>query len=227
MLDDISVAQAVFELRPDYVVSLIEISGLPSGPSDDQSREQLELAVQHAMADGGDQHPHILAWRDAFRGFGVRPKRTPPSADALRQRLDRGLPAINRVVDIYNAVSVEHAIPVGGEDMDRYVGSARLVLATGEESFDIFSEGRLVNDPPLPGEVVWRDDEGVTCRRWNWRQCVRTRITEESSRGYFLLERLEPLQVTALESAAADLIERLCKLAPAATVRERTITNSR
>jgi DNA/RNA-binding domain of Phe-tRNA-synthetase-like protein len=30
---------------------------------------------------------------------------------------------------------------------------------------------------PEPGEVIWRDDDGVTCRCWNWRQCVRTRIT--------------------------------------------------
>jgi DNA/RNA-binding domain of Phe-tRNA-synthetase-like protein len=32
-------------------------------------------------------------------------------------------------------------------------------------------------DQPEPGEVIWRDDDGVTCRCWNWRQCVRTRIT--------------------------------------------------
>jgi len=217
VIDDVTVAE-VFELRPDYAVALLEILDLPSGPSDEQSRKQLELGVEHAKVDGGDQHPHILAWREAFQAFGARPKRTPPSVDALRRRLDRGLPAINRVVDIYNAVSIEHAIPIGGEDLDQYVGNARLVFASGEENFDIFADGRLVNDPPVPGEVVWRDDVGVTCRRWNWRQCVRTRITEKSTRGYFLLERLEPLPIAALESATADLVERIRKLAPEVTV---------
>lgn len=34
---------------------------------------------------------------------------------------------------------------------------------------------------PRPGEVIWRDDAGVTCRQWNWRQCTRTRITPIAS----------------------------------------------
>jgi DNA/RNA-binding domain of Phe-tRNA-synthetase-like protein len=225
VIDQITVTD-VFALRPDYVVALLEISGLPSGPSDEQSREQLERAAQLARADGADQHPHILAWREAFQAFGAKPKRTPPSSDALRRRLDRNLPAINRIVDIYNAVSIEHAIPIGGEDLDQYVGPARLVLATGEESFDTIADGRPVSDPPLPGEVVWRDDVGVTCRRWNWRQCVRTRITEKSTRGYFLLERLEPLPIAALESATDDLVSRICALAPEATVQKRIVSIS-
>ena len=56
--------------------------------------------------------------------------------------------------------------------------------AAGDEEFD-------AGDPPAPGEIVWRDDLGVTCRAWNWRQGVRTRITETSTRVYFLLEAIE------------------------------------
>ncbi len=223
VIEDVIVAPEVFALRPDYVVTLIEMSEIPSGPSDDYSREQLKASALHAQEDDADQHPHILAWRDAFRAFGARPKRTRPSVDALRRRINQGLPEVNRVVDIYNAVSVTHAVPIGGEDPDRYEGHPRLVLARGDESFDIFSEGHLVNDSPISGEVIWRDDRGATCRCWNWRQCVRTRITEESRRGYFLVERLEPLPLTALEAATADLVERLSELSPGAAVRERTI----
>jgi DNA/RNA-binding domain of Phe-tRNA-synthetase-like protein len=226
VIDEVRVSPEVFALRPDYVVTLVEMSEIPSGPSDDDSREQLQVSALHAQADGGDQHPHILAWHDAFRAFGARPKRARPSVDALRRRINQGLPEVNRVVDIYNAVSVAHAIPIGGEDPDRYEGHPRLILASGEESFDIFSEGILVNDSPLSGEVIWRDDRSATCRRWNWRQCVRTRITEESRRGYFLLERLEPLPLAALEAATADLVERLSKLSPGAAVQERTIGKS-
>ena len=29
------------------------------------------------------------------------------------------LPRINRLVDVYNAISVRHMVPVGGEDADR------------------------------------------------------------------------------------------------------------
>jgi hypothetical protein len=84
-------------------------------------------------------HPHLAAWRDAFREFGVKPKRAVCSAEAL--------------------------------------------IARGGEPFD-------GGDPPRPGEVVWADREGVTCRRWNWRQCVRTRLTESTAGAYFVFDAL-------------------------------------
>ena len=51
------------------------------------------------------------------------------------RRAEKGLPRVNALTDIYNAVSVLHEIPVGGEDLARYVGPARLVRATGTEPF--------------------------------------------------------------------------------------------
>ena len=223
MLERALVSPEVFALRPDYMVTLVEVSGLPSGPSDDESRAQLAASAAHAQANGAERHPHVLAWHDAFQSFGAKPKRTRSSVDALLRRTGAGLPEINRIVDIYNAVSVQYAIPVGGEDPDRYSGPPRLVIAGGGEAFDIYADGELVDDPAVPGEVVWRDDIGVTCRRWNWRQCVRTRITEESERGYFLLERLEPLTIETLDAATADLVERLRQISPSVVVQTRTV----
>ena len=73
-------------------------------------------------------------------------------------------------MDIYNAVSIRYAIPVGGENLATYSGAPRLTLADGSEPFDTFKEGQPVVEYPEPGEVIWRDDLGVTCRRWNWRR---------------------------------------------------------
>ena len=74
--------------------------------------------------------------------------------------------------------------------------------AVGDEEFD-------GGDPPAPGEIVWRDDLGVTCRAWNWRQGVRTRITETSDHVYFLLETIEQEGTLALGQAAEELRVRL------------------
>ena len=82
---------------------------------------------------------------------------------------------MNRLTDLYNAVSVLHQVPLGGEDLTRYDGPPRLVRATGQEPFDTVADGETVVEHPDPGEVVWCDDAGVTCRRWNWRQARRTR----------------------------------------------------
>jgi DNA/RNA-binding domain of Phe-tRNA-synthetase-like protein len=57
--------------------------------------------------------------------------------------------------------------------------------------------------------VVWRDSLGVTCRRWNWRQGTRTRITEASTSLWFVLERLESMPTEALLTAGKELVEAL------------------
>lgn len=52
---------------------------------------------------------------EVFKAFGAKPKRTPCSASALRKRVmrDGSLPPLDPVVDIYNAISIRYAIPVG------------------------------------------------------------------------------------------------------------------
>jgi DNA/RNA-binding domain of Phe-tRNA-synthetase-like protein len=142
--------------------------------------------------------------------------------DALLRRAD-ALPSINRVVDAYNAVSVEYALPIGGEDLDAYQGPPRLVRATGDEPFDVVAGGEPAVEHPNAGEVVWRDDAGVTCRRWNWRQCVRTRLTETTKNGLFLLERLEPYSLDRLDEAAGRLAEMLRAISPGVRIDTRLI----
>ncbi|MFD0658334.1 B3/B4 domain-containing protein [Thermocatellispora tengchongensis] len=142
--------------------------------------------------------------------------------DALLRRMP--LPEINAVVDAYNAVSVKHVLPIGGEDLAHYSGPARLVRATGEEPFDTVDRGEPVTEHPEIGEVVWRDDTGVTCRRWNWRQCVRTRITESTTDALFILERLAPLERDELTAAASELAEMLREISPGIQVESRLVT---
>ncbi|GAA3962082.1 B3/4 domain-containing protein [Actinomadura viridis] len=219
-MERIVIDKAVEELRPDVVVLAMTAHGLVNGPSDAVTTDWLAMAAKGAAQ--GAQDPHLDAWRDAYRAFGAKPQRTRPSVDALLRRAD-ALPAINKVVDAYNAVSVEYVLPVGGEDLDAYRGPARLVRATGEEPFDTMAGGAAAVEHPDAGEVVWRDDAGVTCRRWNWRQCTRTRITETTGNALFLLERLAPYPLDRLEEAAGDLAERLRAITPDVRIESRLI----
>ncbi len=75
-----------------------------------------------------------------------------------------------------------------------------------------------VIEHPDAGEVVWCDDEGVTCRRWNWRQGVRTRLTEDSVSALFLLERMAPMTLDELTAAGAELAEALHTACPDARI---------
>ena len=209
------VDEAVAALRPDYRALLLAVDGIVPGPSDAASASLLQAAEAAAVGAGAvEEQPHVAAWREAYRAFGAKPQRTRNSLEALLRRAPSGLPRVNRLTDVYNAVSVLHGVPVGGEDLDRYVGPPALRRATGEEPFDTVAGGDPVVEQPEPGEVVWCDDAGVTCRRWNWRQARRTALTEQTTSALFILDALAPLDDDALAAAGDDLAAHLERLGP-------------
>lgn len=209
---------AVSALRSDYRAMLLAVDGIVPGPSDEASETLLaaaEEAAREALRDRPAQDlPRVAAWREAYRAFGAKPQRTRNSLEALLRRTASGLPRVNRLTDLYNALSVLHQIPLGGEDLNRYAGAPRLVRATGTEPFDTVADGETVVEHPEPGEVVWCDDAGVTCRRWNWRQARRTQLSEHTTAALFILDALEPLTDQELQAAADDLVAHLARLGP-------------
>ena len=230
VLDQAGVDAAVRALRPDYRALLLAVDGIEPGPSDADSEQLLHLAevrARQALAERPvEELPHVAAWREAYRAFGAKPQRTRNSLEALLRRAESGLPRVNRLTDVYNAVSVLHQVPLGGEDLDHYAGPPRLLRATGQEPFDTTSGGETVVEHPDPGEVVWCDDAGVTCRRWNWRQAKRTQLTDGTTCALFVLDALAPLTDDALGTAADDLTARLSRLGPEVRIARRLLGSS-
>jgi DNA/RNA-binding domain of Phe-tRNA-synthetase-like protein len=193
MATAVQVAPEILDTWPDYMAVVVMAGHVRNGPSDEVSERLLadsERTVRESGLERAADDPRIAAWRSAFSEFGAKPSRYPSSAESLIGRVLKGgsLPRINALVDTYNAVSLKYLMPVGGEDLDQLRGALRLVRAED-------------------GEVVWRDDEGVTCRRWNWRQEPRTRLTEATTRAFFVFDQLPPQ--TALDAAVQELIGEL------------------
>jgi len=207
---------------PKYTAAVVYATGLGNGESDADSAGWLrdaEAFVRANVADPASAHPHLAAWRTVFSAFGSKPSKFLCSAEALVRRVLKGeeIPPINRVVDAYNAVSLRHVVPAGGEDLDRLESDLVLALADGTEPFDLLS-GDGTAERPDPGEVVWKDSAGVTCRRWNWRQCRRTRLLPGTKNAYFVIDRLAPYPRAVLEEAAADLVDLLRRISPAVSL---------
>ena len=206
--------------RFQYRGVMLYVQNIENGPSDDFSIAGLRRAETEARAVFADSkasdHPHMIAWREAFSSFGLKPSKFLNSAEAMLSRVLKGgeLPAINWLTDIYNALSVRQVLPCGGEDWDRAVGRQQLRFARGDEAFDTSKDGEIVIDHPQPGEVVWADDVGVTCRAWNWRQCVRTRLGERTKNAYFVLDSLEPYPPASLLVVADELEDLLRQRSP-------------
>ena len=213
---------AVFTLRPDYRALLLVVENITPGPSNSLSEALLveaETSARASLSQHGNltSIPQIAAWREAYKSFGAKPARTRNSLEALTRRVEgsgAGLSRVNRLTDIYNAISVKFQIPLGGEDLSKYQGPPRLLRATGEETFETTAAGETVVEHPDKGEVVWCDERSVTCRRWNWRQSPRTALTDETTDALFILDGLEKggCGKEELGQAADELVRRLEEL---------------
>jgi DNA/RNA-binding domain of Phe-tRNA-synthetase-like protein len=107
------------------------------------------------------------------------------------------------LVDLYNAVSLRAGLPCGGEDLAAVRGDIRLTRAAGGEAF--VPLGGAEPQPPAPGEVIYRDDVGVICRNWDWREAERTKLTATTRDAVLVLEALPTTAEDHLGTACDDL----------------------
>ena len=212
---EVVVDPGVYDRWPEYSVALVAVDHLDRAGLAALA-DRLVAEAEAAVARTEDPDPHLARWQEAFRSFGVKPRVARNSAEALTRRVaGGGLPRIDVLVDLYNAVSVLCVVPIGGEDLDRYRGPARLMLADGTEPFHTVADGTAVVDHPDPGEPIWVDDLGVTCRRWNWRQTTRTAIRSDTARVGFIVDSLE----TPAHAGAHRAVDLLVEALPGAVVR--------
>lgn len=216
-----SIDSRLVGIAPGFRALSIQVEAAPITQPEVAPAALAQVCQQMLNDDVPWAENHLAAWDEVFKAFGAKPKRTPCSASALRKRVmrDGSLSPLDPVVDIYNAISIRYAIPAGGENLAAYAGAPRLTLADGSEPFDTFKEGEPVVENPEPGEVIWRDDLGVTCRRWNWRQGIRTRLDSQAQSMWFILESLPSMPLAALQEAGDELVSNLQKLMPGATAR--------
>lgn len=157
--------------------------------------------------------PRILAWREAYSVFGAKPKKYTCSVENLYRMILEGvhLRHINKVVDIYNYISLKHTVPVGGDDIDKIDGDIVLRFANGDETFIRLNSDEV--DHPKEGEVVYADDKEVLCRRWNWRECDKSKMTEQTKNVTLVVEGLSPVSKKDVQSIIEELgqlVEKFC-----------------
>lgn len=160
------------------------------------------------------QIPKIDIWRKTYSAFGAKPKENKSSVESLYglvlQR--NNLRHINKLVDIYNLVSLKNMVPIGGEDIDKMKGSVSLTFAESNEA-PVLLLGDKDARPPHAGEVIYRDDISAICRRWNWREADRTKFTEKTENCILVIEGLPPVTKQEIETATGelkDLIQKFC-----------------
>lgn len=150
------------------------------------------------------QNRVISVWRDAFSKFKTK-KGARSSIEALLKRIEKGneVGVINPLVDIYNGISLQFALPCGMEDIDTFKGDLKLTVTNGGNPFLALGDEEI--DYTLPGEICYLDDEGAVCRCWNWRDGQRTMLTEDTKNAILVIESVDPVRHKDLEAALDTL----------------------
>jgi lysyl-tRNA synthetase class 2 len=210
----LTITPSVLELFPGTVLGVAVARGIDNSGDDPALAEALrraEASLPQRLGDGNlTEHPRIAVWREAYRRFGAKPKDYPSSIENLVRRALKGhaIPHINRVVDIYNAVSLESLLPVGAEDLDAVDGYVELAVAADSEP-PVRLLGEAEARPPRPGEVIYRDRVGAICRRWNWKEADRTKVSEGTGNALIVVEGLPPIERSVVEKELRELGRRV------------------
>ena len=198
-----------WELFPNAKIGIITCNGINNTIKDENQYQDMlsqgeKEALTHLPNEEFSSNEVIKVWRDAFKKFKTK-KGARSSIEALLKRVStgKGLGTINPLVDIYNSISLKYAMPCGGEDMDKFIGDIRLTKATGDESF--ITLGSDKSEPPYEGEIVYKDDEGAICRCWNWRESVRTMLTEDTKNAFLCIELVDEKREKDFENALKEL----------------------
>ncbi|NBI33069.1 B3/4 domain-containing protein [Enterorhabdus sp. P55] len=204
-----------WELFPDARIGVVVAHGMrPTAevPEEDARAIARRLAEANSAADAHlnsntiSQNEVVAVWRDAYQKFKTK-KGARCSVENLLKRVLKGNPVgpITPSVDAYNAVSLAYALPVGGEDIDAMDGDIRLGITEGGDAFRALGEDE--DAPTLAGELCYRDDAGAICRCWNWRDGVRTALTDESAKAFLIIESVDPARADDLQAAIDELAE--------------------
>ena len=198
-----------WNLFPNAKIGVVICHNIDNSIKDnDEYKEMIlngeEEALKHLKDAEFSNNQVIKVWREAFKQFKTK-KGARSSIEALLKRVHNGnhIGTINPLVDIYNSISLKYALPCGGEDIDKFVRDIRLTRAIGDEEF--IPLGSDENTPPYEGEVVYKDNGGAICRCWNWREAVRTMLTEDTKNAFLCIELVDESRFEEFENALNEL----------------------
>ena len=199
------------QVFPDYKLAVVICKNIDNHLEDENiCRKLLDDAQKQSLKfienENFSTNEVIQIWRDAYSKFKTK-KGARSSIEALLKRVSKGndIGTINPLVDIYNSISLKYGLPCGGEDIDKFASNIRLTKADGNENFITY--GNDVSEPPYEGEIIYKDDEGAICRCFNYRECVRTCLSNDTTKAFMIIETVDPKSKDRLTQAIEELSE--------------------
>jgi DNA/RNA-binding domain of Phe-tRNA-synthetase-like protein len=182
----------------------LDIAGGQVAETDLWTRAWHTACARSANLPSPQADPRIRAWRDRMAAVGVSPRKYPSSIEALFRRASKGGEpfTVNPLVDAYNAVSLDHLVPIGGFDADELTNGLQLRMTRQGDRFRALDEEAATDVPP--GEVCYSTGNEVLTRHFVWRQSRRGLIQPRTERAILLSEILD--EASTLEPGLADRV---------------------
>ena len=119
------VKKEIFEELPSACFGVVMAKGIDNNNAYPEIEQFLDESIQAAMQrfEGRKvkEDPDILPYREAFRALNINPNKYFCSIEALFTRIakGKGVPHINPVVDLGNAISLKYTLPMGAHDLGK------------------------------------------------------------------------------------------------------------
>jgi len=137
---------------------------------------------------------------------GVKRRKNVPASENLIKLLQKnnGMFEINKVVDIYNIISMKSKLCLGAHDIDKVVGNITLKITDGSEKFiPIGGEEKQLD----AGEYSYVDDSNEIICRLEVRQVEKTKITEDAKNVFYIVQGNEETSEEYVRNVAQDIID--------------------
>ena len=186
------IEQKIFDAVPDMCVGVVVAKGIDNTKDCPAIAAMLDESIAMAQQKFADvkvkEAAEILPYREAFRALGLNPNRFPCSVEAMFSRISKGkdMPHINPLVDLNNAISLKHTIPMGTHDLGISPDDIEMRYSVAGDTFLPF--GETAEEQLDPGEVIYAVGHQVRTRRWTWRQSEHGKITGDTSYVFFPID---------------------------------------
>lgn len=152
-----------------------------------KTKEAIELFNKLVSNKDISNIESVKNWREIYTKMGCSSSRV-SSIENLYNIINerKALPDINPIVNYYNSISCISGIPMGAYDTTKTSGNLTLREASKGESFTPMCLNQI--EKTKNGEIIYSDDEKVTCRYWNNKDSDKTKIDDKTTEVIFFFD---------------------------------------
>ena len=210
------IQKEIFDKLDNLVVGVVVAKGIDNSKEykeiDKLLDESIKLAESRFLDKKVKEEETIIPYREAFEKLSINPNKYQCSVEAMFTRISKGkgLPHINPLVDLNNAISLKHTLPMGTHNLE--LSNEDIELRFAREGDKFITMGSDEEDNPEIGAVVYVVGNNVRTRRWAWRQSNEGKIDENTNFVFFPIDGFIGVNEKEVELAKKELEDILHKV---------------